>query len=371
MVTPSDDHKFNDDLLLQEEDRKLASIKYPTIFHVLDHPELRQLFSKYDTPANRAKRIGLIAGLLAIGFGFGALGIAALELIFVHPAGVALAVISGLCGVLSFLIGSVGVLFAGRKRNWLRCRLMGEQIRQFHFQMMVFRLPEILASLKDDAGRASFLSERNVWFESFKAHLIGKLDSTLAAMLREENSIDPWLHDCARRGEPTRMQESKDLSPIFDAYRELRIIHQLDYANYKLQDDYRIISAMPRRQLAVISAIVLALIVLLVMMHVGILVGTLLPSSMFAAFHSSDAAVVIIWLALTALAIRAIEQGVQPEREIERYQQYRSGVRAMLDRYDNAMFQNAKIEIMREMERLAFEEMRNFLITNERSRFVM
>jgi Domain of unknown function (DUF4365) len=68
---------------------------------------------------------------------------------------------------------------------------------------------------------------------------------------------------------------------------------------------------------------------------------------------------------------RAIEQGLQPEREIERYQQYRSAVRAILERYDEAPSQAAKIEIMREMERLSFDEMRNFLITNERSRFVM
>jgi hypothetical protein len=69
MLASSDDHKFNDDLLLHEEDRKLASIKYPTIFYALDHPQLRQLFSKYDVPANRAKRVGLIAGLWAIGLG--------------------------------------------------------------------------------------------------------------------------------------------------------------------------------------------------------------------------------------------------------------------------------------------------------------
>lgn len=371
MVTPSDNHKFNDDLLLLEEDRKLASIKYPTIFHVLDHPQLRQLFSKYDTPANRAKRIGLIAGLLAIGFGFGALGIAALELTFSHSTGygVALAVISGLCGVLSFLIGNVGVLFAGRKRNWLCDRLIGERIRQFHFQTLVSRLPEILASLRNSAAKTAFLSERNVWFESFKGRLIGKVDSTLAAIFHEEKSIDPWLHDSARAS--AEIQESKELNPIFDAYRELRIVHQLDYANYKLQGDYRIISAMPRRQLAVISGVVFALIVLLVFMHVGILAEALFPSSMLASFHSPAAVVVIIWLALAALATRAIEQGLQPEREIERYQQYRSGVRAILERYDNAVSQNEKIGVMREMERLAFEEMRNFLITNERSRFVM
>src|SRR5262249_38676772 len=158
---------------------------------------------------------------------------------------------------------------------------------------------------------------------------------------------------------------------IFDAYRELRIMHQLDYANYKLQDDYRIISTMPRRQLAVISGTVFALILLIVVMHVGILVSALFPNSMFAAFHLPEATVVIIWLALAALATRAVEQGLQPEREIERYQQYRSGVRVILERYDNAVSQNEKIGVMREMERLAFEEMRNFLITNERSRFVM
>lgn len=372
-VTPSDHRKFNDDLLLHEDDRKLASVNYPTIYHVLDHPELRAVFSNYDTAANRAKRIGLIAGLWAIAFGFGALGIAALELILVHPTGysIALAVISGLCGLLCFLIGSVGVLFAGRKRNWLRCRLMGERTRQFHFQMLVSRLPEILASLRSDTAKATFLSERNVWFATFKAHLIGKLDSTLAEILHEENSIDPWLHDSAPRAKLARMQVSKELNPIFDAYRELRIVHQLDCANYKLQDDYRIISAMPRRQMAVIYGLVFALIVLLVVVHVGILAGALFPSSIFAALHSPEATVFIIWLALAALALRAIEQGLQPEREIERYQQYRSGVRAILDRYDNAASQDEKIEIMREMERLAFEEMHNFLITNERSRFVM
>lgn len=374
MGAPFDDHKFNDDLLLHEEDRKLALLKYPSIFHVLDHAELRELFSKYDAPANRAKHNGLMAGILAIGLGFGALGIAALDLLSTENAtyGVALAVISGLFGVLSFFIGSVGLLFAGRKRNWLRHRLMGERIRQFHFQMLVFRVPEVLASLKDDTAKALFLSERNLWFETFKAQLIGKLDSAFAAIIQEEQSINTWLFgDATKRKATAEIQENNNLDPVFDAYRELRIVHQLDYTGYKLQDDHRVISAMPRRQLAVISHLIFALILLLVVMHVGVLLGVLFPGSIFAAFHSREAIVFVIWLALAALATRAIEQGLQPEREIERYQQYRSGVRAILERYDEATSQNAKIQIMREMERLAFDEMRNFLITNERSRFVL
>ncbi|MGE5217503.1 MAG: hypothetical protein ACM3SP_10930 [Chloroflexota bacterium] len=70
-------------------------------------------------------------------------------------------------------------------------------------------------------------------------------------------------------------------------------------------------------------------------------------------------------------ATRAVEEGLQPEREIERYQQYRSAVRAILDRFDEALSQKSKLVVMRDMERLAFDEMRNFLITNERARFVM
>src|SRR5262245_57915525 len=79
-------HKFNDDLLLNEQDQDLAARKYPTIFHVLDHPELRQFFLQYDEQANRAKRNGRIAGFLAIAFGFIALAIAAVEYPLMHHA---------------------------------------------------------------------------------------------------------------------------------------------------------------------------------------------------------------------------------------------------------------------------------------------
>ncbi len=178
-------------------------------------------------------------------------------------------------------------------------------------------------------------------------------------------------HDGAQKTKSLAVPESKGLESIFDAYRELRILHQLGYTNYKLHDDHRVFSVMPRRQLVVLSQAVFTCIVLLVIMDVGVLAGTIFPNSMFAGFHSSNAIVVIIWLALAALATRAIEQGLQPEREIERYQQYRSGIRAVLGRYDEASSPKSKIEIMREMERLAFDEMRNFLVTNERSRFVM
>jgi hypothetical protein len=280
-----------------------------------------------------------------------------------------LAAISGACGILSFLIGSVGVLFAGRKRNWLCCRRMGERIRQFHSQMMASRLPEILASLRDDGGKASFISERNVWFDFFKAHSIGKVDSTLAAILREENSIDPWLHESAGTVR-AEIQESKDLNPIFNAYRELRI-DQLDYANYKLQDDYRIISAMPRRQLAVISGASFALIVLLVVVHVGILAGALFPNSMFAAAHSTDPLSLLSGLRLRHWPYAQLSRASSLSERLNVI----SNIALESEQFLSAMITRClrvqKFKSCDEMEPLAFEEMRNFLVTNQRSHFVM
>jgi hypothetical protein len=47
--------QLTDDLLLTEEDRKLAASSFPAIVHVLDFPSLRELFAAYEGPANRSK----------------------------------------------------------------------------------------------------------------------------------------------------------------------------------------------------------------------------------------------------------------------------------------------------------------------------
>jgi hypothetical protein len=230
-------------------------------------------------------------------------------------------------------------------------------------------LPEILASLKDDGTKSEFESNRRLWFESFKSRFEGKLDAVFGAMIGEEGKANPWVHESARN--LSKVHKMRDLDPLFEAYRTLRIMHQLGYADYKLQQDHRIFSPFPRSQVEIFSRIGSASIVLLCAISVGLLLGVILPSSAWAAFDSESMNVVVIWIALAALAIRAVEQGLQPEREAERYQQYRSGVRAVLDRFDGASSQDEKVHMMQEMERLAFDELRNFLITNERARFVM
>jgi hypothetical protein len=371
MTSKVDNHKFNDDLLLTEKDRDYAIHHYSQIFHVLDHRQLQEFFLHYDNPANIAKRKSLLFGLSAIACGFAALAVAALEL---YPwdgmTEYCFAIFSGVCAIASFLIGSAGMLIASRKREWLQHRLMGERIRQFHFQTFVFRIHEIFASLRDHDAKLSFALARERWFESFKKRFDRKLDAALFAILQDEDGSEMKLHEGARRG--NTIIETEGLNPLFEAYRELRILHQLRYADYKLHDDHKILSSMPARQFATLSLISLALITLLVAIHAGILMGvTVWPQH----WHTSNihvvAVLLIIWIALAALATRAIEEGLQPEREVERYRQYRAAVRTILERYNDASTQTQKLEIMVDMERAAFDEMRNFLIAFERSRFII
>jgi hypothetical protein len=79
----------------------------------------------------------------------------------------------------------------------------------------------------------------------------------------------------------------------------------------------------------------------------------------------------IILIAITSATVRALQQGLQPEREVERYQQYRSALQAMRRQFEAAPSASEKIEVMQRMEHIAFDEMRNFLLTNQRSSFAM
>jgi hypothetical protein len=121
----------------------------------------------------------------------------------------------------------------------------------------------------------------------------------------------------------------------------------------------------------VLSFVSFICVVIICAIHAGVLLSAVSQTAFWGAFQSAATSVITIWIAIVALTVRAIEQGLQPEREIERYQQYRSAVQAILERFEHARSQGEQLKIMRDMERLAFDEMRNFLVTNARAWFVM
>jgi hypothetical protein len=386
-----DEHIFNDDLLANAGDHKAAHELYPTIEHVLHHQELIEHFKKYNDQANLAKKTSRTWGKWAIVLGATAIVLAAVEIIVeitaVSPWPLFIGAVAATCGVSSVAIGAFGVLLGSRKREWLHNRFVGERIRQFHFQSFIALLPEIVASVdghgdKAANAKAEFESSRRKLFLQFKNEFEHNLDGQFTSVIGPYGEADWWLHKSERTFSPANHE--RELEPLFIAYRHLRIKHQLGYANFKLQSEDKIFSAMPVRQAEILENISKAGIAWLLLIHVSVLVivlsafgilvlGVPLVSAIgdAASLISIVFSVTIIVIAVVALSARAFQQGLQPEREIERYQQYRSAVQSILEQFDEADTSSQKIRVMRQMERVAFDEMRNFVRTHERSSFAM
>jgi hypothetical protein len=375
MVQDPDRHKFNDDLLANDGDRRLAESSYPGLIHILDHPDLQQLFACYDTPANLAKKRSRRAGLLAIVLGtLALLGTSAEPLS--DDLGVPstiLGMASAVAGILSVAIGLSGVLYANSKRRWLCQRLMTERLRQFHFQTFVRRLPDIVASRGKSGDVERYEKERCKWFDAFKARYTGHLDSEFTRIIDEDRASDMWLHELPP--DPTVLQAAlqADLTEVFAAYKALRINHQLQYANYKLRADGRLLSASSRMQEAILSQAAFVCVLALFAIHLWIAITLSVPwlKAFDAVVHNPWGHVVAIWCAIFALAIRAVEEGLGVRDETERYRDYRSSVDAIRKRFEQATDPAKKLRIMEEMERLSYEEMCSFLRNVYATRCVM
>jgi hypothetical protein len=376
--------RFNDDLLVTPRDRKLAADTFRDILHVLDFPELRDLFSSYDVPAKRAKRRRRVIGSAAIILGVGALLGASLALVHDQdplqwPRYVAEG--SAIMGVFSLMLGSVGALAGPSKRRWLCSRLMTERLRQFHFQTMVCRLPEILASMKDSVARGKFLDERRAWFAEYRLACEGHLPAQLRTVLDDDAEENFWLHP--DRSRDSHLASDATLATVFSAYRLLRFEHQVQYANYRLGTDEGLFSSSATRQLELLRNVALLFILIIFVSNLALAAllgfGALFGSGLAAAAAGAQSGilttthmhVVIIWLFIGIVAMRTLEEGLQPAREVERYTRYRSSMVALLRRFDAATDPREKVEIMREAERASYQEMRTFLRTHNDARYVL
>jgi hypothetical protein len=365
--------KFNDDLLVSEEDRKLAAEKYSSVYHVLDDAELRHAFHIHDMKANRAKRSGRIAGGAAIVLGALALAASATEPL-VQPIhlDVVTASIGAILGIISVLLGASATLTGKRKRYWLLHRFATERLRQFHFQAFVYCLPEIVNSIQGTISVDQFKAYRDLQLRTFRSQVLAKLESQFTSTLSEHGAEYIALHIAAPGLPPT---DNAAFSSLAAAYRELRLQHQVDYASYKLSESHSAKSSLPMRHARFFELIGIISIALLFLVHFsaisGVAVGYLRGVSYSELTIATLLPVLAMWIAIIALAANAFERGLQPEREIERYRAYLHGIQAILHRFDGAQSTLDRWRAMEDMERLSYTEMRDFLTTFTRAKFVM
>ena len=359
--------RFNNDLLRGEQDRKIARDAYGDIFFALDNPELRALFEPRDDAANTAKKRSRARGAQAVVVVTLALLITASMPLFETASVQAremLALIGAGFGVVGGYLGLSGVLFGETKRAWLRNRFTTERLRQLHFQTLLALAPLVLKAA-ETGDTAPFLKARATMLARFEGEQIAHLDAKLASVLHRDVGEEPWLPDVAFDASAA-VGRHADL--FLEALAHLRINHQIDFAEYKLSSDEKLFSTLPFRQIRIIDGAALGCVLLLLGLDLLVLVGV---AAGVASFFLTLAHVGAISFALIALALRTLEEGLQPHREVERYRQYGSALRLIRDRFQGAATVLEKMRALKELEDLSYWEMVSFLKSNEEARFVM
>jgi hypothetical protein len=363
-------HVFNDDLLMNDADLAYARSQFSSIIHVLDHPRLREKFAQYENQANEARERVRSFGFVAIFCATIALVAIATRPAWPHAPWTRWpALLIEVIGLLSAIIAVGGPWLGAWKHRWLESRLMTERLRQWHFQLLVRRGQQVEASCQSPEAARKFIELRDLWFEKFLKEHEGKLDAQLESFAKQHDQPAIWLHDMAT---PYANNDTR-LDQVFAVYRQLRFEHQYRYAVYKLRTStdlpffkfLRWPEVLQRNALSGISsacfacAIVCSLI--LVYGH---------------AFGLSDVIVVkvgalALTVALIGAALRAIEEGLGLDREIERYCDYRGRTFQLRERFDNTVDRQTRLHLMEELEIASVDEMKRFLGSHYNASFTL
>jgi hypothetical protein len=362
-----DDFSFNDDLLLDGADRKRADRLYPAISYALYHDELCQEFVRIDPIANRAKKRSRSSGCWAVALVSFALFLAVSEPLYAkyHEAAMVIAAISGLSGIVGALIGTFGVLYAKQKRTWLQNRLRTERIRLFHFCTML-RLSDLLFAGK----REEYIERRAKLFEEFRDDVLDRARHALDQFINEQDAdLTPVLPSLSGIDKGAEDQWR-------DAYRRLRISRQMDFAAYKLRNDGGLLSSFPARQARVLGNFAALCVAGLILTHMGVAgdvfwgVAANIHSKRYEALLTWMH-VVGLWFAIVALALRTLQEGLDPDREVERYRHYRAAMQSVKKRFEAAHSVKEAMEAAISAEHASANELLIFLRTGHEARFVM
>ncbi len=367
---------FNTDVPVDETAQKVGKAAFAPLRRVLEFPEFNAYFAEHEDPANIAKARSRRAGYITIALGTFALLASALAPVLGTGEGVfgvdrqtLVGMAAALSGVLSVVVGG-RILHGEAKLRWLCDRMMTERLRSFYFQMFPLRFASILGVVEDREDEKTFEQDRAQWLAAFQARFQGQEQAELIEAVGDDSHDDGFTHP--RRGEPVEGPITESMRVIFDYYRQYRIQHQIQYVNIKLSRDAGGVSETDKMRLfSNFSIVAIALIFGMHALWLTLSAFVFPNESEAAAQFSAFSHAVTLILAVLVLGARALEEGLQPAREVERFIHYRTAMRTACTQFDKAETIEDKLSAMESVERLAFDEMNVFLRTHYEARFRM
>lgn len=364
--------RFNDDLLLNVADLGAARKAFPLVSPVLSTPGLAEAFAPVDKAANQLKRKGRRLGLTAIALGLLALLLAAAAPVYSQLSSWlanAVAVLSAVSGVAGTVLGVVGMQYGGTKTRWLQLRMVTERFRQFHFQNLALNMQNATRALTDSQRREEFLHQTQRRFQAVDTRFTNSRGPEYGALVSDEGPPhDAWRMLPDDDSDAVSLIVGPAEKELFQAYRELRIVHQINYARHALRKPETLFDFPCRRQAKWLTAIALLCVAGIFLLHMWqVFVVMFHHDDAYDAWHS----VVVMWLALVALAAKGVEEGLGSPREVERYSWYLTQCEELRRSFDQANSLARKVAVMRDFEKCSFDEMLDFLRTHERAIFVL
>ena len=351
------ERRFNHDLLIASEDQNSAKERWPVIAGSLIDVELLEEFGPHEEQAKRYKKrvqwVGTVSVLLMVA----ALVGATLSLPNWQSSSAGATSIRGMALEFCALVGLILALLASRfgpyRRRWLKHRFLTECYRRWHFRSMTsgghsggLQFP-VSGDQSDDtpAGRG---------FKNLVQELDGSVGQKMDA-LRDEGK-DPL-------GEPVRTWLPTDPTAkhqLLQAFKVLRIDHQLDYSAYK-------ISADDKTFLGLSITAWIGLTELLA----GASLFLALAFSVTQIFHREAwMSLAAVLLAIVGVGVRAWRDGMGLIQERESYDEMHHRLEILEDRWRQAKTDDQLAELMEQVDEIALEELRTFLAAHDRAQFL-
>lgn len=349
----------NDDVLQTREARAALGAKHPMGLRVLDWPELRALFAKYDPPATRHgqrdRRFGLLSlGLAALGLVLALLSPLAIGAERVVEMVAAALVVAGLA------IMGLHRFGAKSKARSLGQRFGAERVRALYFQAVVNNLDLASRAMTNDAALGEWKAAR----ARMLSHLPKPEDlpDQIPRLAGEvEDEAETWVApEWAQAPEPPAPSPELDL--LLSLLRGQRLDGQIDYVERKLSASL----GAPGQRAAVVRW--LSRMLLAAAVVTGLIAGVLLV--MGRALGDTDvklALQVTVGAIVAVMALGAINDNRLLAGDAKRYAAYSAALSRARARFDRGGVPE-KLAALREVEIVCYRDLREFVGAHWRSR---
>ena len=350
----------NDDVLQTKEARAALGAKHPAALRVLDWPELRALFAKYDPPATkhglRDRRFGLLSvGLAALGL---VLALASPLAIGAERAVEMVAAALVVAGLATMGVHRFG---AKSKARALGQRFGAERVRALYFQAVLSNLDLVSRAMTVDAALGEWKMARG--------RLLGHLPEPedlpgqvpkLAGPV--ENDAETWVAP-EWSTSPAAPEPSADLELLLRLLRRQRMDGQIDYVERKLGASL----GAPGQRAAVVrmlsrlllgAAVVTGAIAAVLVLGMGRALG---DTDVKLALEVTAGAIVAV------MALAMLNDGRLLAGDAERYAAYLAAVSKARTRFDRGDVAE-KVTALRDMEVICYRDLRAFIGAHWRSR---